>query len=306
MNLRLSFHKKMAVIMASCFILGACSKEPPPPPPPQQPPVVINLTTNKGTNVVPNNQIGLNQQTANVPQNQRPSVRPQSNIQRPTVQGQAMQSAMQPQPAPVIQTSQPVYHLSHTQPQAQRISYEMESLDEASFFNTQIHEMALQLLKNFRGEAGPNGPIAVTTFVDLNNLYKTSPFGRYIAEQLMGELQRAGFSVVEIRKTESLMLKPKFGEYGLSRDIQEIARSSSASYVLTGTYITRGRFVLINARLVSNENNLIASSGLKILRRDPFIEKMLWPSTSPVTTPPVRVPIKELGSLTEMKIMSGS
>ncbi len=122
----------------------------------------------------------------------------------------------------------------------------------------------------------------------------------------MGELQRAGFSVVEIRKTESLMLKPRFGEYGLSRDIQEIARSSSASYVLAGTYITRGRFVLINARLVSNENNLIASSGLKILRRDPFIEKMLWPSASPVTTPPVRVPIKELGSLTEMKIMSGS
>ena len=298
MTLKPPFHKKMAVILASTFILGACSKEPPPPPPPpQQPPVVINVTTNKGTNIAPSGQTGPSQQAAQAPQVQGPNQRPRTNIQGPNAQAQ---------PAPLIQPSQPVYQPGQARPPAQRISYEVEGLDEASFFNTQIHEMALQLLKNFRGETGPNGPIAVTSFVDLNNLYKTSPFGRYIAEQLMGELQRAGFSVVEIRKTESLMLKPKFGEYGLSRDIQEIARSSSASYVLTGTYITRGRFVLINARLISNENNLIASSGLKILRRDPFIEKMLWPSASPVMTPPVRVPIKELGSLTEMKIMSGS
>ena len=180
------------------------------------------------------------------------------------------------------------------------------TLDEASFLNMQIHEIALQLLRNFRDEAGPGGPVAVATFVDLNNLYRTSPFGRYIAEQLMGELQRAGFNVVEIRKADSIMVKPRYGEYGLSREIQELAKQSSARYVLTGTYVNKGRYVLINARLISNENNLVASSGLKILRKDPFLERMLWPSSSPETVPTVRVPVKELGSLSEMKILSGS
>ena len=122
----------------------------------------------------------------------------------------------------------------------------------------------------------------------------------------MGELQRAGFNVVEIRKADSIMVKPRFGEYGLSRDIQELARQSSARYILAGTYVTRGRYIMINARLVSNENNLVASSGLKILRKDPFLERLLWPSATPETVPAVRVPVKELGSLSDMKILSGS
>jgi TolB-like protein len=179
-------------------------------------------------------------------------------------------------------------------------------MDEASFFNLQIHEMALQLMKNFRAEPGPEGPIAVATFVDLNNLYRTSPFGRYLAEQLMGELQRAGFNVVEIRKTESIMIKKKFGEYGLSREVQEIAQESSASYILAGTYVTRGRFILVNARLISNQNNLVASSGLKILRRDPFLDKMLWPTATPESGQAVRIPVKELGHLSDIKILSES
>ena len=185
-------------------------------------------------------------------------------------------------------------------------TFKPATLDEASFLNMQIHEIAIQLLENFRDEAGPDGPVAVATFVDLDNLYKTSPFGRYIAEQLMGELQRAGFNVVEIRKADSIMVKPRYGEYGLSRDIQELARQSSARYVLAGTYVTKGRYILVNARLISNEDNMVASSGLKILRKDPFLKKLLWPSASPEMVPAVRVPVKELGSLSEMKIMSGS
>ena len=299
---------KAFIVLGLMASLSACSKEPPP----AQTPVVINLTNSsqvptnnesKGQSVATKQQPTLSSQ----PQVQ-PSVPPMSPAQnqapysanyQPTanVQQIAAQSPYPPQMPPMGAYNQP----RNTTP-----SFEVEHLDEASFFNTQIHEMAMQLLKNFRGEAGPEGPVVVTTFVDLNNLYRTSPFGRYIAEQLMGELQRAGFNVVEIRKTDSLMIKPKFGEYGLSRDIQEIARQSSARYVLAGTYITRGRFILVNARLISNENNLVASSGLKILRRDPFLEKMLWPTATPESIPAVKVPVKELGSFTEIRIMSGS
>ena len=264
----------LALAPISCLI-GGCSKAPPP-----QPPVVINL----------NNPAGINQN--------QPS-------QQPVQQAEQDKACAQ---RPVAPASKPCPSASATQEtfSAEAPELEMENMDEASFFNLQIHEMALQLMKNFRAEPGPEGPIAVATFVDLNNLYRTSPFGRYLAEQLMGELQRAGFNVVEIRKTESIMIKKKFGEYGLSREVQEIAQESSASYILAGTYVTRGRFILVNARLISNQNNLVASSGLKILRRDPFLDKMLWPTATPESGQAVRIPVKELGHLSDIKILSES
>ncbi len=268
--------------------LPACSKNPPP----SQPPVVINVNSGAAT------------ASASHAKEKPQSMAQDNQGQRQAYNagGQITNAAAQPNVTSTLNTSEPTY-------MQQAPVYEPRQpaiLDEASFLNTQIHEIAQQLLRNFRDESGPSGPVAVATFVDLNNLYRTSPFGRYIAEQLMGELQRAGFNVVEIRKADSIMVKPKYGEYGLSREIQELARQSSARYILAGTYVTKGRYILINARLISNENNLVASSGLKILRKDPFLERMLWPSASPATVPVVRVPVKELGSLSEMKILSGS
>ncbi len=181
-----------------------------------------------------------------------------------------------------------------------------EVMDAASFLNAQVHDLAVQLIRNFNGEVGPDSPVAVTTFVDLNNLYKTSPFGRYLAEQLMGELQRAGFRVVEVRKTDSILVKEHYGEYSLSREISEIAKEASAQLVLVGTYITRGRYILINSRLVSNRGNILTSSAMKILRRDRFLDRMLWPAMAPDTGPSVKIPIKEFGQPTEVRIISGS
>ncbi len=268
-----------AALAIALGLSSACSKEPPP-----QPPVVINL----------NNPAPLTQKPAPPAENQNAKAQTQQ-----TVAASAHAAAAQPChnefPAQIRQ-----------EPAPNTPCLDMESMDEASFFNMQIHEMALQLMRNFRTEPGPDGPIAVATFVDLNNLYRTSPFGRYLAEQLMGELQRAGFNVVEIRKTESIMIKPKFGEYGLSRDVQEIAQESSASYILAGTYVTRGRYIMVNARLISNQNNIVASSGLKILRRDPFLDKMLWPTATPSAGQAVRIPVKELGQMSDIKILSES
>ncbi len=200
----------------------------------------------------------------------------------------------------------PSHPMQPVQPSVPIVSQVIERIDEASFFNTQVHDLAVQLLKNFRGDIGPEGPIAVSTFVDLNHLYRTSPLGRYLAEQLMGELQRAGFTVVDVRKTNSMLMKEKYGEYSLSRNVAEIAKETSARYILVGTYVVRDKYVLINARLVSNDNNMILSSGLKIMRRDPFIERMLWPAAAPPEEPAIKLPVKGFGEPTEVRLISGS
>lgn len=95
--------------------------------------------------------------------------------------------------------------------------------DRASFLNCQIHDMAVQILQYLRNDAATKTPIAVATFVDLNDLHQTSPFGRFLAKQLIRELQRAGLCLVEIRKAKSILIRERFGEYALSRNIKEIA-----------------------------------------------------------------------------------
>ena len=179
-------------------------------------------------------------------------------------------------------------------------------VDPASLLNAQIHDIAVQLIDNMNGDPAMEGVVGVATFVDLNNLYRTSPLGRYLAEQLMGELQRAGFKVVEVRKTESILIKERYGEYSLSREIREIARQTSARMILVGTYLVRGDFVFVNARLVSSNDSMVASSAMKILRRNSFIKKMLWPSAAPSKGHAVKIPVKAFGEPTEVRIIQGS
>ena len=173
----------------------------------------------------------------------------------------------------------------------------------AEEFDQFISDLSSQLMKNISGEGDLQGPIAVTTFVDLNNLYRTSPFGRYLAEALMGELQRSGLMVTEIRKTESILIKERFGEYSLSRNIKEISKHSTAKFLLVGTYVVRGDNIFVNTRLITNTDNLVVSSGKGYLRRNPFLDRMLWPSAAPTTSPPVTIPIKGFGEKTTVEII---
>ncbi|NDY43656.1 hypothetical protein G3N55_12515, partial [Dissulfurirhabdus thermomarina] len=177
--------------------------------------------------------------------------------------------------------------------------------DPARDFNRRIHELAAELLQNLDHGANPENPIVVATFVDLNRLYRTTPFGRYVAEQLMGELQRAGFRVLEVRKTASIIVSEDHGEYGLSRDVREIARKASARHVLVGTYVARGGHILLNARLVSNDDSVVVSSAAAALQRDTFLDRMLWPASDPKEQPPVSMPVKGYGESPSVRILTG-
>ena len=176
----------------------------------------------------------------------------------------------------------------------------------ADVLKARIHDLATQLMNNMNGVADLEGPIAVTTFVDLNHLYRTSPLGRYLAEGLMGELQRAGLLVTEIRKADSILIKERLGEYSLSRNIKEISKHSSAQYLLVGTYVTRGDYVLVNTRIISNKDNVLVSSAVASFTRDHFLDRMLWPSSAPMLQPGVTIPVKGLGEETNVRIIPGS
>ena len=164
-------------------------------------------------------------------------------------------------------------------------------VDQASYFNLAVHDLAVQLLKYRRPQTGVS-TIGVTTFVELDRLDITSPLGRLLAEMLMGELQRAGFNVVEIRLTQDLLVKKGWGEFSLSRVVENLSPKVALQAVVLGTYVERNGYLFLNARMVDRDNQQVLSSAFKVMRVDPLVASLLEPRDVP-PKPLVEIKIRE-------------
>lgn len=138
-----------------------------------------------------------------------------------------------------------------------------------------IRELASQLFANSPGLPSEGYTLSVSTFVNLDNLYKTSSLGRYIGEQLIGELQRMGLDVLDIRKSSNIMVEEDFGEYGLSRDMKELKLAHPSQAMVVGTYSVTEDQLLINARILRNVDTLVLSSAHLIIDNNATIRQLL-------------------------------
>lgn len=135
--------------------------------------------------------------------------------------------------------------------------------------------LAMTILDQLRSREVLNQPIIVTTFVNLNNLNKSSVFGRALAEKLLTELHQAGFTVSEIRKGKDVFLREELGELILTRDAKETMGKTHARAVLAGTYVATADSVIVNARLIDLQTPLILSSCSYTLKMTKEFEKLL-------------------------------
>ena len=160
-------------------------------------------------------------------------------------------------------------------------------INEAAAFRQQVREIAAALFASLADQDPENGDLAeglvVCSFVDLKKLTRSSSFGRYVAEQLMGELQHRGYTVVEMRKSTSVMVQEKRGEYGLSRDPAEIREDVAAGAMLTGTYTVTGEGVIVNARILDNRRAVLLASATAIVPRNQVTDLLLADSASATT-----------------------
>jgi TolB-like protein len=143
-----------------------------------------------------------------------------------------------------------------------------------------VGALARQLLANAEEEVADDFIVAVSSFVNLNDLYRTSALGRYISEQLMGELQMAGVSIVELRRTPSILISRGQGEFNLSRDMNELAFIHYAHATLVGTYTVVENQLMLNTRLLRNRDNKVLSSGALVVPLDSVTKGLLADETS--------------------------
>ncbi|MDA8418664.1 MAG: FlgO family outer membrane protein [Desulfobacteraceae bacterium] len=156
---------------------------------------------------------------------------------------------------------------------------------EAARFEASIRQMAGALFAHLGGDADPNqgdlaDGIVVSSFVDLRQLTRTSSFGRYLAEQLMGEFQQRGYRVVEIRKSKDILIQERRGEYGLSRNPGEIKPEVAAQALVTGTYTVTEDSILVNAKVLDNRSAVLLSSATMVFPRTKLANLLLADSAS--------------------------
>ncbi len=103
--------------------------------------------------------------------------------------------------------------------------------------------------------------VLVATWVDVNQVSKTSTFGKMMAEQLASRLVQQGIPVMEMKLRTALFITEKSGEMMLSREVRELSQQHNAESVAVGTYTDAGSSgVYVTVKLVRTADNLVMSA----------------------------------------------
>ena len=151
--------------------------------------------------------------------------------------------------------------------------------------------LADQIHAYFRGNI--NGPIAITTFANIDDLYQSSTFGRIMGEQLMSELSMRGYRVIELRLTEAMQIMANNGEFGLSRELATIRPSQDIAGIVVGTYSVSPVRVYVNARIIDPASATLVSAGSVEMSKTKEIARLLRNSSFPQSLE--RIPVRHLG-----------
>ncbi len=93
--------------------------------------------------------------------------------------------------------------------------------------------------------------LIVTTPVALDDLDRSSPVARLMAEELTAWFVAAGYRVQEIRRGKHILFAPGKGETLLTRDVALLQdKSMRSAVILAGTYVMTSKSVRFSMRLL--------------------------------------------------------
>jgi len=115
----------------------------------------------------------------------------------------------------------------------------------------------------------PDKPILMTTLVDNNDLSQTSRFGRILQEHISSRFVQLGYTVKEIKLTNTLQINPGSGETILSRDLTLLTGNQQAQAIFAGTLSHTGDTMYISTRIINPVNsNIIATDDYRLCMDD--------------------------------------
>lgn len=115
-----------------------------------------------------------------------------------------------------------------------------------------------------------NDDVFIVTDIALldSDLNKTNHFGRQLTEALIHEVNRAGFSVIDVKNRGFIRFNEDGDVFYQTRDFLEVAPNVDVSNVLTGTMTRHRGGYLINAKIIDINTNALISSGQILVPHD--------------------------------------
>lgn len=126
---------------------------------------------------------------------------------------------------------------------------EQKSIPEPDLVATS-YKATDDMLAVAKGELNPRLAIIPTSFVDMNDLDRTSPMGRLLAQQMASRLTQHGLGVTEVKMRKNLLVKKGDGEFILTRDHSLIRKDQKAQAVLSGEYSVADSTLFVSAQLI--------------------------------------------------------
>lgn len=138
--------------------------------------------------------------------------------------------------------------------------YNSNNYNSQGSLNSTIVDLANKLLNSNKIRKIALNDLAITSFVDLHQLNKTTHFGRVLSESMFDELFVRGFDVTDFRGQSTLSVNAN-GEYYITRDIDRLRDNIENRFILVGTYTKFEQEIMINARILDNMNGRVVASA---------------------------------------------
>ena len=127
-----------------------------------------------------------------------------------------------------------------------------------------VSGLADQLIVNDLSIIPNNEPIAVTSFVNLDDLSTTNWLGQTLAESFINELTIRRIPVIDYKTTGSISVTGQ-GDFVFTRDWKKLRSQLPVSRILTGTMSRNSEGVIVNIRIINMESSFVESTAQAII-----------------------------------------
>lgn len=138
------------------------------------------------------------------------------------------------------------------------------------------------LLSNF--DLPDNRAVFVVTDFALldSDLRKTNHFGRQLTEAIMHEVNRTGYSVIDMKSSGSIRMSNSGDLFFQTEKLHELATELAATNIISGTMARHRGGYLLNARIVDADSNSLVSSAQIFVPYD-IVDGVLLEDQTPAT-----------------------
>ncbi|WP_305907190.1 FlgO family outer membrane protein [Methylomarinum sp. Ch1-1] len=134
---------------------------------------------------------------------------------------------------------------------------------------------AQALIKQAQNRLGRGSSIIVASFVDVNDLTRSTALGRILSQQFVTQFTNYEYNVVELLLRKNIYITEKGGEFLLSRQVKSISNKHQANAVVVGSYAAGIDTVFVTAKVVDVASNLVIASVDFSIPLDPNTSMML-------------------------------